>query len=261
MKNLIPFVLGLLITTSVILVAAPPNLSEVQFQHYVQKHLWLARQFAAPQGIPVSICLAQAMHESRAGQSILAVEANNHFGIKAQSEKYWKGEKYFIEDDDFDATGNLKKSAFRKYKSVAESFKDYVDYISSNPRYAAAFKIPKSDYKAWANALHKAGYATDSTYSKRIIEKIEKYQLYKYDEYLVPASASPVTPTPNTAATQPIKNVKQAVQVVERPKQPTMEQLANKKMAVPPPACPLPPQRMEPKKAKPIFLPILLKTE
>ena len=50
----------------------------------------------AEYGIPASITMAQALLESSAGQSELAVNAKNHFGIKCTSE--WFGGVYYYYD-------------------------------------------------------------------------------------------------------------------------------------------------------------------
>jgi hypothetical protein len=151
------------------------------YANYVDTNLKFALQYAKAKKIPVSICLAQALHESAAGQSTLAVKANNHFGIKAADTTKWTGERFFIEDDDYDKNGKLRKSAFRKYTSAESSYKDYADFLSKSKRYQHLFAIPVEDYRAWANGLVAAGYATDPEYATYLIEKIEKYELYKYD--------------------------------------------------------------------------------
>jgi hypothetical protein len=162
-----------------LLVMASPTPSH--YTNYVDNNLKYAILYAKSKKIPISICLAQAMHESAAGQSTLAVKANNHFGIKAPDSTKWTGERFFIEDDDYDKNGKLRKSAFRKYASIESSFKDYADFLSKNKRYQHLFKIPVEDYRAWANGLVAAGYATDPEYATYLIEKIEKYNLFKYD--------------------------------------------------------------------------------
>ena len=78
---------------------------------YVEKYKDLAVIEMYRSGIPASITLAQALHESGVGNSDLAVNANNHFGIKCKS--YWKGGTYNHKDDDYDKNGNLIKSCFR----------------------------------------------------------------------------------------------------------------------------------------------------
>jgi flagellum-specific peptidoglycan hydrolase FlgJ len=48
--------------------------------------------------------------------------------------------------------------------------------------YEALFKLKKTDYKGWAKGLQKAGYATDKNYPAKLIELIERYKLYRFDE-------------------------------------------------------------------------------
>jgi Mannosyl-glycoprotein endo-beta-N-acetylglucosaminidase len=163
------------------LLMASPNPSPSHYTSYIDNNLKFALQYAKAKKIPVSICLAQAMHESAAGQSTLALRANNHFGIKAIDTTKWSGARFYIEDDDYDKNGKLTKSPFRKYNTIDDSFKDYAEFLSKNKRYQHLFKIPVEDYRSWANGLVVAGYATDPEYATYLIEKIEKYELYKYD--------------------------------------------------------------------------------
>ena len=130
-------------------------------------------------GIPASIKMAQALLESGAGKSTLAREANNHFGIKCGGS--WEGDTFFREDDDYHK-GKLIKSCFRKFDSVHDSYMAHSDFLTTQQRYSFLFAIPNHDYKAWAKGLRKAGYATDKSYSQKLIDLIEKYELYKLDQ-------------------------------------------------------------------------------
>ena len=130
-------------------------------------------------GIPASIKMAQALLESGAGQSTLAREANNHFGIKCGGS--WDGDTFYREDDDYE-NGKLIKSCFRKFKNVHESFSAHTDFLVNQKRYAFLFDIDKKDYHGWAHGLRKAGYATDKAYPEKLINLIEKYKLYELDE-------------------------------------------------------------------------------
>jgi hypothetical protein len=124
-------------------------------------------------GIPASIKLAQAIIESRYGQSELSKEANNHFGIKCHTG--WKGKTHFVDDDH-------PNECFRKYTDPVESFNDHSEFLKNRPRYASLFSIDTRDYKAWAYGLKQAGYATNPQYGDILIRTIEKYQLYQYDQ-------------------------------------------------------------------------------
>lgn len=50
---------------------------------YIVAHAHLAIEVEKMYDIPAELCIAQAIHESGGGISWLAVNANNHFGIKA----------------------------------------------------------------------------------------------------------------------------------------------------------------------------------
>lgn len=120
--------------------------------------------------VPACITLAQGMLESGNGNSLLAKNANNHFGIKCHKE--WGGETYIMDDDS-------ANECFRKYDNVLDSYSDHSMFLFSRSRYAALFQLPISDYKGWCYGLKAAGYATDPKYPQRLIELIEKHNLQK----------------------------------------------------------------------------------
>ena len=126
----------------------------------------------ARSGIPASITLAQGAIESDNGNSWLARNANNYFGIKDHKGDSWFGEYVIRADDNPD-------DRFRKYKSVYDSFIDHADFLVEQPRYNSLFE--NTDYKKWAYGLKQAGYATSSTYATDLINIIEKNGLEKYD--------------------------------------------------------------------------------
>jgi hypothetical protein len=115
--------------------------------------------------------LAQGILESGAGKGRLAVEANNHFGIKCHG---WEGDKIYHDDD-------AAQECFRKYDQALSSFEDHSKFLTGRSRYADLFKLKPDDYKAWAKGLRQAGYATDRQYPEKLIGLIERYQLYQYD--------------------------------------------------------------------------------
>ena len=126
-------------------------------------------------GIPASITLAQGILESGAGKGRLAVEANNHFGIKCHD---WNGKKIFHDDDE-------EQECFRKYDNPEYSYRDHSLFLSNRERYSFLFDLKKDDYKQWARGLKKAGYATDPKYPKKLIDLVERYELYKYDNVVL----------------------------------------------------------------------------
>ncbi|MBK9109651.1 MAG: glucosaminidase domain-containing protein [Saprospiraceae bacterium] len=149
-------------------------------EKYIEQFKWLAIQEMERTGIPASIKMAQALHESQSGRSELATNANNHFGIKCKAN--WTGDTYQYKDDDKDQIGNLIFSCFRSYSSAMDSYLDHSDFIKFRPRYSQLFELPANDYKAWAYGLKKCGYATDPNYPERLIRLIEKYNLDLLDQ-------------------------------------------------------------------------------
>jgi flagellum-specific peptidoglycan hydrolase FlgJ len=139
---------------------------------YVAQYNGVAMSNMKTYGIPASIILAQGILESGAGQSNLATNANNHFGIKCHND--WKGDKMYKDDDS-------ANECFRKYNQASESYRDHAMVLTGKTRYASLFKLPKGDYKAWAKGLREAGYATDPKYPEKLINYIETYNLHEYD--------------------------------------------------------------------------------
>ena len=125
--------------------------------------------------IPASITLAQGILESGSGKGRLSVEANNHFGIKCHD---WKGPKIFHDDDE-------AQECFRKYSAPEYSYRDHSIFLTSRSRYSDLFDLSISDYKNWAKGLKKAGYATDKNYPNKLINLIENYKLFIYDEIVL----------------------------------------------------------------------------
>ncbi len=124
-------------------------------------------------GIPASITLAQALLESDAGGSQLAQKNDNHFGIKCFERNCKKGHCANFSDD-------THKDFFRKYNNAWESFRAHSHLLKSK-RYQHLHLLGTKNYKKWAHGLQKAGYATDQKYADKLINIIEKMELYRYD--------------------------------------------------------------------------------
>lgn len=140
-------------------------------EQYIGKYAEMAVKEMKRSGVPASITLSQGMLESGNGNSYLAKDGNNHFGIKCHK---WDGDKIYADDD-------AKGECFRKYKSVEDSYKDHSDFLRQNSRYHFLFELEITDYKGWAKGLKQAGYATSPTYADNLIKLIEKYELNDYD--------------------------------------------------------------------------------
>ena len=123
-------------------------------------------------GVPASITLAQGIIESGSGLSTLAINGNNHFGIKCHNN--WKGGTMKIDDD-------AKDECFRTYDSPEQSFRDHSDFLRYRDRYKFLFDLDRRDDKGWAFGLKQAGYATDPSYANKLIRSIEQYDLARFD--------------------------------------------------------------------------------
>lgn len=141
---------------------------------YAAKYLKVAQAQARQHNIPVSITLAQGLLESNAGESLLAQRARNHFGIKCFSKSCKKGHC-------MNATDDSHKDFFRMFSSADMSFEARSQFLLKN-RYKHLTKLKRSNYKAWAHGLKKAGYATDPNYAEKLIKIIEVLNLQYFDK-------------------------------------------------------------------------------
>jgi LysM repeat protein len=137
---------------------------------YIEKHKMYAMAEQQRSGVPAAITLGQGILETEAGNSELATQANNHFGIKCKTT--WKGETFAHTDD-------APNECFRKYGSAYESYKDHSDFLKQ-PRYSPLFRLPVADYENWAKGLKKYGYATNPRYAQQLIKIIEDFHLQDY---------------------------------------------------------------------------------
>lgn len=145
--------------------------SKAIIQAYIDQFKAIAMAEMARTGVPASITLAQGIHETGAGTSVLVRKSNNHFGIKCKTE--WAGEKVYHDDD-------ARGECFRKYDDPFISYKDHSDFLRNRSHYASLFNLDPEDYEAWAHGLKKAGYATNPKYPQILIKLIRDYNLQDY---------------------------------------------------------------------------------
>lgn len=162
-------------------------------QAYIDAYSGIAIEEMIRTGVPASITLAQGLLESGAGLSKLAVEGNNHFGIKCH--KGWTGKTIYIDDD-------RRGECFRVYESADESFRDHSDFLRYRDRYKFLFDLDLTDYRGWAHGLKKAGYATDPKYAGKLIKYIEDYNLARFD--IVTTQEAAIMPESPLKIEQPV---------------------------------------------------------
>lgn len=148
-------------------------------QAYAEKYAEYAMEQMRLYGIPASVTLAQGILESASGQSRLAQNENNHFGIKATQSWIAGGGRYGFYTDD------KPNEKFCSYDSVGDSYAHHSQFLKENSRYASCFKLDADDYRGWAQGLDKAGYATAGKYAPALISIIERNDLQRYDRMVM----------------------------------------------------------------------------
>lgn len=126
----------------------------------------------------VSTSIAQAIVESAANTSTLSKVYHNFFGMKAQ--KGYKGEYVRMRTKEEYQQGQLVTiyANFRKYPTDEAGITGYYDFLQYK-RYAN-LKHAK-DYKQFAEYIRADGWATSFTYRDNLIEKVERYNLTRFD--------------------------------------------------------------------------------
>ncbi|MGI4022691.1 MAG: glucosaminidase domain-containing protein [Janthinobacterium lividum] len=121
---------------------------------YIEKYKDAAISIMHDYGIPASVTLAIAMHESASGNSKLARQNNNQFGMKG-------------------------RRSYKTYDSVLESFEDFARIISKRN---LSDKFDSFDYKGWAKGIQRGGYASSGKWSSQVLSLIKKFELNSFDE-------------------------------------------------------------------------------
>ena len=148
-------------------------------QEYAEKYAGYAMEQMRRYGIPASVTLAQGILESSNGQSRLAQNENNHFGIKATPSWIDEGGRYALYSDD------RPDEKFCSYDSVGDSYEHHSRFLKENSRYAACFNLSPDDYKGWTEGIAQAGYATGSDYAGKLQKIIEQNGLQEYDRQVM----------------------------------------------------------------------------
>jgi flagellum-specific peptidoglycan hydrolase FlgJ len=127
-------------------------------------------------GVPAAVTIAQAIDESGWGQSQLAAQDNNLFGIKGSG----PAGSVMLPTQEFENGQWVTISApFRVYSSVAQSISDHSLLLATSSSYKQAM-ADRADPDAFANALTGI-YATDPNYGASLINIMRLYNLYRYD--------------------------------------------------------------------------------
>lgn len=128
-------------------------------------------------GVLPSLTAAQAIIESGWGQSSLASQYHNLFGIKGSynghsvtlpTREVYGGQSVIIND------------AFRAYDNNSQSVQDHGYFLVANSRYHNL--LWKTNYRDVTYLIRADGYATDPSYTTTLNSVIERYGLTAWDQ-------------------------------------------------------------------------------
>lgn len=150
--------------------AVPSAYNSGTQQDFVDRMLPHAVQASKATGVPPQLMLGQAALESGWGRREIRMpdgsNSFNLFGIKANAG--WNGKVAEVMTTEYRHGVAYKQvEKFRAYSSYAEAFQDYASLIGNNPRYAEVLK-QGGDVAGMAQAIQKAGYATDPNYGDKL---------------------------------------------------------------------------------------------
>jgi hypothetical protein len=152
-----------------------------QQQAFLETLAQAARTASMQTGVPASVTVAQAILESDWGRSLLAQDANNYFGIKSMGHLGSDG-VVWMPTSEYDDQGHEYQtiSAFRAYRSLADSLIDHDRLLQTASRYDAAMRAA-NDPRQFARLMSQAGYSTDPAYSDKLVALMDSYDLYRLD--------------------------------------------------------------------------------
>jgi len=138
-------------------------------EEFLEKMRPHAEKAAAELNVSTDVLLAQAALETGWGKHLIHdTQGNNSFNIFNIKATGWQGKSVVVNTlENKRGIPQQERAAFRQYESYAQSFSDYVSLIKNNPRYKDALEVA-SDSGSYAEALQKAGYATDPDYAQKI---------------------------------------------------------------------------------------------
>ncbi|TSD64760.1 hemagglutinin [Inquilinus sp. KBS0705] len=139
-------------------------------QSYIEKFKDNAIRIMHETGVPASIVLGVAMHESGSGKSAIAQGLNNQFGVKGGGRVvYYRHNKKVT-------------SAYKRYDSVLDSFKDFARIMTERKQFSHLNdKLSQYDYKGWALGIQRNGYASSRKWASQVLGIIRKYNLNELD--------------------------------------------------------------------------------
>lgn len=148
-------------------------------QEFINQIAGYVQKYAPQYGIKCnSAVIAQAILESGWGESKLAAQYHNYFGLKCGTK--WTGPSVNMTTQEEYQPGTLTeiKDNFRVYSSMEEGVKGYFEFIQLE-RYQNLKGI--ADPQTYLQTIRNDGYATSTTYVENTMALVNQYNLTQYD--------------------------------------------------------------------------------
>lgn len=131
---------------------------------YIDQHKQVAQQLMKETGVPASVILAIAIHESAYGNSRIAKKLNNHFGIKGKN------------------NSRVIRSAYKGYGSVFDSYNDFISLLKRKKTTQELFETDRlTNYTVWVKGIARFGYSATKGWSNKVLSTIDRYDLDELD--------------------------------------------------------------------------------
>ncbi|MEK7255331.1 MAG: glucosaminidase domain-containing protein [Bacteroidota bacterium] len=132
-------------------------------QAYLQRFAKVAVAEQKKFGIPASLILAAALHQSAAGKRDLTLEGHSHFALPCT--KDWNGKQ-----------ADFQGKCYRIYGNAWESFRDFSNFCTT---YFPNLK--GGNHEKWAKELGRSGFSGDDDFAENVVKIIESYRLKELD--------------------------------------------------------------------------------
>jgi flagellum-specific peptidoglycan hydrolase FlgJ len=150
-------------------------------QSYIEQFKDNAISIMHETGIPASIILGIAMHESGNGNSKIAQNLNNQFGVKGGGTTVYYNNKKKV------------KTSYKKYDSILESFADFARIMTERKQFShLAESLTQYDYEKWVKGIQRSGYASSRKWASQVLGIIHKYNLNDFDQEAASVTDKPV---------------------------------------------------------------------
>ena len=148
------------------------EIPKMSISEYTKSVDFLALYIQQEYGIYFKIPIVQSLHESNVGNSKLARNYCNLFGITA-TESWKKQNKPFVNMPTWEFVKGKRielKREFRVYPSWRSSFENWAEIITQSKCYKKAYALMR-DKKTALNGIEEMAkvYATDPNYAKKMI--------------------------------------------------------------------------------------------